>query len=124
MNKALKKIETPISEITYYDIVIPLALFAQVIVRNAMFSDVVYDIYSGKNLPGFWTWYVLVLRCAITRSGQGETPRPFYRNALFNVLKHLFPMTWVPFMITGVGYDSPNLIFMTSLKVVFATALL
>ena len=124
MKTALKKIETPVSEITLYDIVIPLTIFAQVIVRNAMYSDIVYDVYSGKKFPGLWTWYVLILRCAITRSGQGENPKPFFRNALFNVLKHLFPMTWVPLMITGLGYDSPNLIFMTTLKIVIATAVL
>lgn len=87
-----------------------------------MFPDTVYDVYSGKKLPGLWAWYSLVIRCGIARSDQGETPKPFIRNALFNVLRHLFGMTWAPLMITGLGYDSPNLIYMTTLKIVIATA--
>ena len=74
--------------------------------RNAYFPNLVYPVYQGKQLPGFFAYFSLFVRCALTRYVSGENGKSVVRNVIFNLCRQIFPALLTPILIDGKGFKN------------------
>jgi len=91
---------------SYYfqDTFILFVIYAAVISRNHLVPEIVYPVYQGVLLNGAFPVFMLFVRCAMTRIGQGADPKPFLRNFFFNLLRQLGPQMLTLIIMDGTGY--------------------
>ena len=70
-----------------FNAIFVLSLYTLVIIRNSLYPNLVYQFYQGKILQGFYGYYFLIMRVALTRFTNGEKPKSIFRNLTFNCIR-------------------------------------
>lgn len=83
-----------------------LFIYAAVSVRNHLIPEIVYPIYHGKKPFGAGPLFLCLFRCVLTRISQGEAPKSFIRNLIFNYIRQLGPNMLVVIFLDGKGYKN------------------
>lgn len=55
---------------------------------------------------GAFPKFMLLVRCLMTRCGQGDVPKGYFRNLFFNILRQLGPEMIILVIMDGKGYKT------------------
>ena len=82
-----------------FNAIFVLTIYVLLITRNSLYPNLIYQFYQGKILQGFYGYYFLIMRIALTRFTNGEKPKSIFRNLAFNCIRQLHRPLWAAIIL-------------------------